>query len=109
MDQKQIAIDLINWGVDFAFLIPFLFPAYIRLIWAWEKDEWGWNIVLLDLAVSLAILPSFGHRVFGVNVSRIFFIWLVACSIWLIPIIVVWRSIMIWKKQRNIETKEEEE
>lgn len=101
MNQEHLAIDLINWGIDVAFLVPFLFPAYIRLIWAWEKDEWGWNIVLLDLAVSLAILPSFLHRVFGLNVGMVYYLWVVAASLWLIPSIVVWRSAMIWRKQRR--------
>jgi hypothetical protein len=101
MTQEQLAIDLINWGVDVAFLVPFLFPAYIRLIWAWEKDEWGWNIILLDLAVSLAILPTFVHRVAGVRFSTPVFLWLEAASLWFIPMIIVWRSVMIWRKQRR--------
>lgn len=108
MTQGQILADLINWGIDAAFLFPFLFPAYIRLIWAWEKDEWGWNIVTLDLAVSLALLPSFYRRVFGVDGDRTFFLWLVTISLWAIPAIIVWRSVMIWRRQRNVQGDSED-
>lgn len=112
MNQAHMAVNLINWGANVAFLVPFLFPFYIRLIWAWHKDEWGWNIVTLDMAVSIALLPSFVHRVIGVNVNTALFAWIVAGSIWAIPIIVIWRSVMIWRKQRHanlVQPAEEEE
>jgi hypothetical protein len=99
--QGQLILDLINAGVNVAFIVPFVFPFIIRLIWAWEKDEWGWNIVCFDACVACALLPSFVHRMFGVNVATYFFGWFQVTAIWLVPTIIVWRVIMIYRKQRR--------
>lgn len=103
MTQEQLIADLVNWGINAAFLFPFLFPAVVRLYWAWEKSDWGWNIVALDLAVALALLPIFVNHVFNVSVTGYFFGWLEVSSIWLIPVIIVWRMIIIWRNQRRIQ------
>jgi hypothetical protein len=101
--QGHIILDLLNWGVNAAFLVPFLFPLVIRTIWAWEKDEWGWNIICLDLCVASALLPSFVHKMFQVNIATYFFGWFQVASIWLVPVIIIWRALLIFQKQRGNE------
>lgn len=101
MIQDQLVLNLIDWGANVAFLVTFAFPFVIRVIWAWEKHDWGWNIMSFDACVSSALFPYFIHGMFGVNVGTTFFYWSEIVSIWLIPVVVFWRSILIYRKQRG--------
>jgi len=99
--QGQIAIDIINWGVNVGFVVTFTFPGWIRLIWKWTESDWGWNTVALDMAVAVALLPSWVHRVFNLKPDTYLFIWIVAGSLWAILIIVIWRAYIIYRIQRH--------
>lgn len=101
MVQDQLILDLVEWGASVAFIVTFCFPVLIRFIWAWERHDWGWNIMCFDFCVSSALLPTFLHDMFGVDVDTDFFSWSEVVSIWLIPVVVAWRSIMIYRKQRG--------
>jgi hypothetical protein len=103
MTQTQIVINLINWGVNAAFVIAFLFPAAVRTFWAWEKSDWGINIVSLEFAIALALLPAWLHRTVGLTVNTLLFEWTDAIAIWSIPGIIIWRMIIIWRSQRYNE------
>lgn len=103
MTQAQLAVDFINWGINVAFIAAVLFPIVIRPFWNWTDSDWGWNTVVFDLVVALALLPTWLHRVFDMNPHTYLFIWIQAASIWAVPVIVLWRGWIIWRVQRHGE------
>lgn len=105
MTQVQTLADVINWGINVAFVISALFPIVIRPIWAWTRSSMGLNVVTLDVVVALALLPTWLHRTFSVNALTLPFIYVQAISIWLVPTVVVWRALIIWHEQRHVRTE----
>lgn len=106
MNQEHLIKILGEWGVNAAFIIPFLFPFVVRLYWDWTKSSWGWNIVTLELAIALALIRSFLVVDFNISRGAIWFEWLTVVSLWAIPIIIVWRAYIIWHRQRHVENPE---
>lgn len=103
MTQAQLAIDFINWGINAAFIAAVLFPIVVRLFWNWTDSAWGWNTVLFDLVVALALLPTWLHRTLDMNPRTYLFIWIQAVSIWAVPVVALWRTWIIWQVQRHGE------
>jgi hypothetical protein len=104
--QGRLILDLIEDGINVAFIVTLLFP-FLGLpkvgIWPWWQHDWGWNMVAFDVCVALALLPSWLRRVLGVDPNTYIFGWVVAISIWAIPCIVLWRVLLIWQAQRSHE------
>lgn len=100
MTQAELIVNFVNWGINVAFIVSLVFPIAIRPIWAWTKHSWGWNIVVLDWAISLALLPVWVHRAFNLNPDTYLFGWIQAASIWIVPVIILWRAVIIWLTQR---------
>lgn len=53
------------------------------------------NIVLLEAAISLALITTVLSRDFGIRVSTTSGIWVEIVALWLVGIIVIWRGAMI--------------
>jgi hypothetical protein len=100
MTQARLISDLINWGINAAFIAALLFPFVVRTYWAWEKSDWGINIVSLELLIALALLPLWVRHITGYGGNMYFYGWLEAASLWGIPVIILWRAIIIWRNQR---------
>jgi hypothetical protein len=114
MTQAQLLADIIHDGVSVAFIVSVLFPIiglpHFRLwptqwrvrigFWPWWQSDWGWNLIAFDYCAALALLPAFLHRFFGLNPDTYLFGWIEAISIWGIPAIILWRTVMIWLSQR---------
>jgi hypothetical protein len=105
MTQGRLVIDVVNAGVNVAFAVALLFPFAIRMVWDWTASDWGWNLILKDFAIALAILGAWLHIVLGINPNTYFFMWASAVSIWAIPIIIIWRGRIIWRTQRHPEAQ----
>src|ERR1700760_2009993 len=103
MNQAQLVADVINWGINIAFVITLAFPIGVRPFWNWTDSDWGWNIIAFDSVVSLALLPAWLHLTIGINPSGLGFLWVEAGSIWSIPVIVIWRAWIIYNVQRHGE------
>lgn len=101
MTQSHVLGIVQNWDIYAAFIIPLLFPVAIAYIWPWWKDELGWTMVLVDLLLSAALLPSFLHRALGVPINTYVFQWIVVISVGLIPIVIIWRTIVVFKTQKQ--------
>jgi hypothetical protein len=108
VSQEDLIRILGEWGLNLSFIVPFLFPFVVRTYWDWTKSSWGWNIISLELAISLAVLRSFIIVDFHVTRGSEWFDWLTVASLWAIPVIVVWRAYIIWHRQRHIANPEKE-
>lgn len=101
MTQAHLAHDITNWGVYVSFYVALLFPFVVRFIWDWLQSDWGWNVIMFDLAIAAALLPAWLYKTFGVNPAAVYFIWLDAVAIWSIPVNIAWRLVIIYKIQRH--------
>lgn len=117
MTQGQLLIDLINDAVAVALPVAILFPLIglprfvagrfkIQGYWPWYHSTWGWNLVVFDLIIGLAVLPAWLHRILGLNPATLYFEWIEVVSLWSIPIVILWRAILIWRAQRGGDTSE---
>lgn len=103
MTQVQAAVDSINWGVNVAFVVTVVFPMGIRPFWKWTESDWGWNTIVFDIVVALALLPAWLHHVLHIDPTSVGFLWVQAGSIWSIPVLVLWRAWIIFQVQRHAD------
>jgi hypothetical protein len=98
--QLQLILDLDLWAVWITFMVAVLFPLVTAFFWPWWTSGWGWNIVTLESAIALALLPAWLHYVFGFTAVSYPFRWVQVGSIMAVAFIIVWRSVLIWITQR---------
>src|SRR5215472_16862785 len=92
---SPILVDLADWGGSVAFWAPVALIMITSVIWPWWKSFWGLNIVLLEVAISLALLPSILFIDFNVHLNTTFGAWLVVLSLWSVGAIIVWRGALV--------------
>jgi heme exporter protein D len=98
--QLQFLNDWIQDAVFIGFLSAALFPL-VGIYFPWWRHAFGWNLIAFDFAVAVALFPAFLHRVFGVPVAGLFYIYVVAVALTLVPIIVVWRAHVLYQEQKR--------
>lgn len=84
--------------VNVAFLVSALFTPAVSFFWPWWNGQWGQNIVLLELCIAGSLLSSWLFIDFGMGGAV--FQWLTVSFLTLIPVIIIWRTALIWKAQR---------
>lgn len=110
MTQLQLQLDLSHWIINVAFWTCMAFPVATRTYWPWWDSWWGRNIVLLEMAIGLAILPSILRIDLGLSVATSpLFGWIALTSFTLIPLIIIHRMWLIWKVQRRAIDVEDDE
>lgn len=99
-DTAGYIIALANWGVNISFWSAAVFILCVGIIWPFWKSFWGMNIVLLELAIALALLPAILARDFGLHVfSSAVALWIQVVALWLVGIIIIWRGGLIITEQ----------
>lgn len=94
IQYAQATIIVITFVASLAFVA--LYSAVAR----WWLSPWGRNIVALDSALALTLLPSVIHHTFGVNtVDSPFFAWFTLGSFALVPVVIVWRMAILLGRQ----------
>jgi hypothetical protein len=83
-----------------AFWVCFTWPAVVRVFWPWNRSVWGWNMVLKTEMVALALLASVLHTEFGIQ-PGLPLEWTVVAAVTAIPVIVLWRTWIIYKLQSD--------
>ena len=83
-----------------AFFAGLLFVATYTALARWWKSPLGITIVLLDLMISLALLPGMLALVFGVGVAGSeFWTLLTLAALAGVPVIIMWRLGILVKAQ----------
>jgi hypothetical protein len=96
----QALADFIDYGANVAFWASVGFFLSTSVIWPWWRSFWGVNIIALEGALGLALLPFIMSYDFGVRiVSSLVFAWVEGVSLWLIGIIIVWRGFLVVSQQ----------
>jgi hypothetical protein len=100
--QEQFLMDAAAWIINIIFWSGLVSPILVGTFWPWRESHWGQNIMSFDICVSLALLGSVIKHDWGFPGSWLLgFEWLELVSLSCIPVIIVWRTVMIWKRQRN--------
>lgn len=100
MTQLQLLADLSRIAINVIFWSGIAFPILIGVFWPWWKSSWGWNIVSLEIALSLALVGSILQIDWGLRTTNLLlFGWLTVVSLWLVPIVVGWRTVIILREQ----------
>lgn len=99
-------VKIIEWEINVGFSSSLLFPLVTRFFWPWHLSAWGWNTVLLELSIAGTLFPSFLHIDFGIidlplEWSQVVFLALVIVN-------VLWRTVIIWRTQREGAARDEE-
>lgn len=100
MTQLQFLNDWVADAAPVAFWTCLLWPALVRLIWPWNRHQWGWNMIIKTELIALALLGTVLHREFGVTNPYVL-LWTVALAVTAIPLVVGWRTWIIWRGQRD--------
>lgn len=79
------------------------FAALSSVFWPWWKTQLGWSIMLKTIAIGLALLPSELMIWLGrAYVARQAWLqWFTVGAVAVIPLILAWRLIVIYRYQRN--------
>lgn len=101
MTQLQLLTDLANIGAGLLFWVCFAFPFVIAMVWPWWQSWWGRNIVSLEIALAMALLPSVLHRELELSASTYLFGWIIVGALFAAAAIVIWRGVMIFRVQRR--------
>jgi hypothetical protein len=100
--QVQLIRDLGEYAIWFSFLAAVAFPLVTSLFWPWWQHSWGWNIVTLEMAIAVALLPAWLHYAFGFTIAASTgFAWLQVGAVMLVGVIIVWRTVLIFLTQRH--------
>lgn len=80
-----------------------VFTAIVSMFWPWWQTQLGWSIMLKTIAIGLALLPSELMLWLGpVAVARqVWLQWFAVGAVALIPLILAWRFVVIYRYQRN--------
>jgi hypothetical protein len=95
----QFLHDWATWASGVAFWVCLSWPAVVRTFWPWHRDEWGWNMVIKTELIALALLASILKTEFGVQ-PGLALLWVAVVAVTLIPIVIGWRTMIIWRAQR---------
>lgn len=100
MTQLQFLADWASYAAGVAFWVCALWPALIAWFWPWWRHQWGLNMVIKTELIAFALLSTVLHREFGVADTFVL-LWVTVAAVTLIPVVVVWRTILIWQGQRD--------
>lgn len=101
--MRTALLDAADAEVMVAFWVSLAFPFVTRFFWPWNESWWGWNIVMLDLSIAGALFPDWLYLTF--HISDVWLQWLQVFFLGLVTVNVVWRTVMIWRTQRNGVTR----
>jgi hypothetical protein len=90
-----------EWAVLFAFWSSLAFIAGYTALSPWWRYMVGRAIVALDVALTLTLLPSALHYMFGFSPRAGFFPWYSGFALTLVGLITLWRLWVIWSVQND--------
>lgn len=86
--------------VQAGFWVSLAFVLVVSTYWPWWKTDVGWTIILEAVGLGLLLMPSTTGLEFGWNTSDLFWQWFVAICFTFVFVIMPWRAVVIWRRQR---------
>jgi hypothetical protein len=102
LTQAQVLHDVSEWVIQAAFWCSIAFPVWYTICAPWWRYPVGRAIVALDSAIALATGPTTIGLIFGASVvASSFFSWLTVFAFGCIPVITIYRGVVVWQVQRR--------
>ena len=102
MTQAEFLHAASEWVIQLAFWSSLAFVAWYSAWAPWWRSSIGRAIVALDSAVALATFPTVLGLIFGAAVvASAFFAWLTVFAFGCIPVITIWRMVIVYRIQRR--------
>lgn len=99
MTQEQFLHNYSEVLLNVTFIVSMLFPFVIASWWKWWESQWGKNMVLLELSIAVTILPSILFVDWHIDAAALH--WMQAAGFTLVPIVVIHRTYLIIRTQRE--------
>lgn len=100
MTSLHFLMDWEDAAIGAAFWTCLLWPLIVRSFWPWYRDQWGWNMIIKTEMIALALLAPILHLEFGIQ-PGLGLLWIGAVAITMIPVAVAWRTVIIYRDQRD--------
>lgn len=103
MTEAHVLLLVEEIAIQAAFWASCLFPVVTALFWPWWESEWGWNIIALEIAIAVTLLPDIMIIEFGMKPGSTpghALLWTSAISLCLVTVVIVWRAVVIFRSQR---------
>jgi hypothetical protein len=97
---NQALIDATEWSVNLSFWASAAFPVLIAPVWRWWLDWFGQTMVLFDLALAGAALGLVLRFDWGIRLEALQ--WVDIISLSFAFVVIVWRSVLIYRTQRHV-------
>jgi len=98
--QVEVLTTWGEWAMGAAFWTCLLWPGIAAVFWPWHRSQWGWNMVIKTELIAVALLAPVLRAELGVT-SLYFLLWTTVVALTLIPVVVGWRLVIIWRTQRD--------
>jgi hypothetical protein len=95
----QPLIDATQWVLNITFWSSVAFVLVTTMLWPWWQDWFGQTMIAFDLCISGATLPSLLSVDWGVHGT--FRAWVTIIFLGLAPLVIGWRTFMIFRTQRR--------
>lgn len=105
MTQIQLLIDASEWILNIITWLSLSFPVVVFFFWNWIESWWGRNIVAFEVCLGFATLRATTKIDWNIPAAThgplfYFLSWLQTAALAFVPVIIVWRIVLIWKRQR---------
>ena len=102
MTQLEFLHDWLSIVVNVVCWTSLAFPIVTASFWPWWQSHWSQNVVIYEICIGLATLGTTVAHDWGLPAhSLLAFYWLMAISLTLIPVIVIWRTLILFRSQRS--------
>ena len=111
MTEAHLLLMVEEIALQAAFWASAVFPLVTSLFWPWWQSEWGRNIIALEAAIALTLLPDILIIEFGMvpgSTPGHVLLWTATVSLCLVTVIIVWRGALIFRAQRAGRARDRE-
>ena len=100
LTQLEVLRQWADIAAPVAFWVCAVWPAVTATFWPWWQHEWGWNMVIKTELIAVALLSSILKIEFGIT-SGYVLLWTTVAAVTAIPVVVAWRTWIIWRGQHE--------
>lgn len=101
MGQALALADAFSIIVVVTFWVCLVFPVITGLFWKWWQTDFGWSYQAKVILLSLVLSGPAVHRMFGVPLDSVGYLWYLVISFGLVTPVLFWRMWVLWSTQRG--------
>lgn len=106
--EPSVLVQTAEVMIQIVFWMSIVFMGGVCFYWPWWQTALGWTIWLETLGLAWFTLPSALELEFGMNADTVTWQWVALAGLCFVVVILPWRAVAIWRRQRYIENNKEE-